>query len=626
MNWLEYIKNSNTYKLVKTDSGQDAIEAYDYLWPMASPLSIELTAYRKNLHGNALYHMIKAHHLLWPKDIETWNDWTERRFAAHCEGWHTITMAGGANCGKSYDAAKIALLFWLANPTQRTVLIASTSLSDLDSRIWGYVKRFYGPFAQVPMPGVLYTSPPPKILFSKDDTIHGMFAVPLQRGTPTKTASTLIGRHPDEGFLAVIDEGTDVSPGFMQAVPNWEKSPFFQMLVIGNSCSMYDPHGLLSRPKLGWDTVNPDYDRQWETKFGLCLYFDCYDSPAIREEDPIKKKKLGKFLFTKRSIEKAKREYGEKSPQFWRFTRGFWPDDDSSQTVLTAVMIDKFQARGKVHWSGIGKIHRLAGLDPAFTPEGDECILRFASLGIAESGQWVLDYGGEENIHKLTIDAESDTPTEYQIVNQVIALCDEYGVKPEDLAVDVWGAGTGLGAIFDVAWSKYVYKVSSAGHPTDTWIDFERKVTAKECYDRRVTELWFSMQKFVQGGQIRGLDETSCEQFCTRQYFWKGKKFALETKEDYKIRLGKVDSRYRSPDRADAACLILDLARQYYDFVPGDIRVAETKDSALRKFFNQRYMDGEGPEVVNGNTREGVHPMNWNDGFTVSQFDIEENI
>jgi hypothetical protein len=619
MNEYEQLQNSDVYEIVNTPTG-DKVNAYGVQWPLASPFAIELTAYRHNLGGNALWHMTNAHNIAWPEDALTWNDWTDRRFGAHCEGHKIITMAGGANCGKSYDAAKIGLLFWLANPGGRTVLVASTSLTDLDSRIWGYVKRFHDQ-AAIELSGTLLTSPPPKILLTKKDTVHGMFAVPLQRGTPSKTTSTLIGRHPDEGFLAIIDEGTDVTPGFMGAVPNWEKSPFFQMIVIGNSASAFDPHGILSRPEAGWDSVDPDYDREWPIKNGVCLYFDCYQSPALFEPDPIKKKALERFLFTERSIETAKQDYGDNSPEFWRFTRGFWPKDDVSQTVLTATMVDRFKVKGKVQWSGTEKIHRVAGLDPAFTPEGDECILRFAKFGHAVGGKWILDFGGEDAIHRLSINAESDEPAEYQIVHQTMRLCLEYGVEPQNLAIDVWGPGSGLGAIFETVWSPYIYKVSSAGRPTDTWVDAEKTQTARDAYDRRVTELWFSMQKFVQAAQIKGLDDVSCEQFCTREFAWSGKKYALETKEEYKLRLGKVDRRYVSPDRADAASLILDLVRQYFHFVPSGIIESGTAEPTLL----QQYLHGRGlsePAGEHNGDIRSAHPNSWGDGFLVG--DTEE--
>lgn len=630
-NWFEQIQSYRDFTVIEKD-GEYFVDAYENHFPLMTPLAIELTCYRHNLRGNGIIHMQRAHDLIWPQDIPTWNHWTERRFSAHTEGHKIITWAAGANSGKSYDAAKLGILFWLANPMGRTVLVASTSLSDLDSRIWGYVKRFYTSQNRLELPGMLYSSPPPKILFDKNDTVHGMFAVPLQRGTPGKTASTLIGRHPDDGFLAIIDEGTDVTPGFMEAIPNWEKAPWFQCIVIGNSNSMYDPHGLLSQPTAGWDTIDPDYDSEWPTKQGLCLYFDCYQSPAILEKDPVKKEALSKFLFTEDSIKEAVDTYGENSPQYQRFTRGFWPNEDATQTILTAVMIDKFKIKNRAQWSGTEQLHKLAGLDPAFTQGGDDCILRFATLSKAVGGRWTLDFGGEGSVHKLRIDADSAEPAEYQIVQQTMNLCLQAGVDPQNLAIDVHGMGSGLGAIFETSWSDQIYKVSSAGQPSDTFVDAEQTQTAKEAYDRRITELWFSMRKLVQAGQIKGLDELACQQFCTRQYTWKGRKYSIETKEEYKLRLGRVDRRYVSPDQADAAVLILDLARQFYGFVPhSSLDIHQSAEPSTRqKYFHQQMMDGniDGfvDSLLNGSSDvPSGHPNSWEDGFLLSEFDVMEN-
>lgn len=624
---FDYFQNHDEYKIVPKNGGH-VIHAYNAEWPLMTPHELELTAYKLNWDGQALRHLKKAHHLYWPQFEEGWNYWTERRFSAHLEGHKIITWAAGANTGKSFDAAALAMLFWLGNPTGRTVLVASTSINDLESRIWGYIKRFYSIFSAVPLPGKYVSTPPPKILFDRMDTIHGMFAVPLQKGTSDRTASTLIGRHPDEAMLVIVDEGTDVSPGFMDAIPNWEKAPWFQCIVIGNSKSLFDPHGLLSRPVDGIDKVDPDKDKEWPTKHGLCLYFDCYQSPAIHEKDPLKKAALSKFLPTEESINEAAVKYGEKSAKFYRFTRGFWPLGEETMTVLNPLDIDKFKAQEACHWSGHGEIHLLGGLDPAFTEGGDECILRFARLGIASNGLWTLDYGGERNIHVIPIDSTGKELPEHQIVNQAMKICHEVGCKPENLAVDIWGSGTALGGVFAALWSNAIYKVPSAGPCSDTYVDDERKLLAKDVYDRRVTELWFSMQRFVKAGQIKGLDEKSCEQFCTREYSWKGKKYRVETKDDYKQRLGKVDNRYRSPDRADAAALVLDLARQFFAFIPGaGITDSVLNPSPLRRYFAQFYNSGIAPESAAFAERHHseTHPSAWDDSFTVSQFDVLEN-
>lgn len=530
----------------------------------------------------------------------------------------------------SFDAARIAILFWLANPTGRTVLVASTSLGDLESRIWGYIKKFYLIENTLELPGKMYSANAPKILMRKEDSVHGMFALPLQKGTSQRTASTLIGRHPDEGFLAVIDEGTDVTPGFIDAIPNWQQGvETFQLIVIGNSSSRFDPHGLMSKPLSGWHTIDPDYDTEWDTKNGKCLYFDCYQSPAILDKDEEKRKKLGKFLFTEESIEKNKLKYGDNTPGFWRFVRGFWPKDDLVKTILTPVMCDKFHVeetagelspdgRPSLEWEGTMPLIRLAGLDPAFHSDGDDCVFRWATLGMATSGKMVLDFGGKQNVHYIRIDDSSKEPAEYQILSQTKVLCEKLGIPPKNLAVDVWGSGSGLGAILAKEWSKDIYQVASSGHPTETLVSLQTDDRACDVYDRRITELWFSVRQLVQTEQIKGLDPIAMEQFCTRLYEFKSGKYKIEPKPDYKIRLGKVDNHYKSPDEADSVCLIVDLARLYFNFISTNVGSPITRESILMHKFNEQrkaeemyYKQMNGEDVYTKDTSIDIY----SDGF-----------
>ncbi len=67
---------------------------------------------------------------------------------------------------------------------------------------------------------------------------------------------------------------------------------------------------------------------------------------------------------------------------------------------------------------------------------------------------------------------------------------------------------------------------------------------------------------FIESGQIGGLDEETIEQFCSRVYEWKGRKMSLEGKKVYKARMGKEDGPTGSPDHADAATVVIEVARQ----------------------------------------------------------------
>lgn len=531
----------------------------------------------------------------------------------------------------SHDAGMIALLFWLANPKERIVLVASTSLNDLQTRIWGYIQRFYmmEHNKNIVMPGKIFAAnQSPKILYDKNDTQHGIFAVPLKPGKDSKPSSNLIGRHAKDAFLAIIDEGTDVNPGFLDAKDNWEQGVnSFQLMVIGNSNSKFDPHGLLSKPIGGWHTVNPDTDTEWETKQGICLYFDCYQSPAILEKDPDKKKKLGKFLFTEEKIEAAKVSRGENTPGFWRFVRGFWPEDDVIQSVLSLVICDKFHVEEKSMWDGTKSLIKIAGIDPAFHSDGDDCVFRWATLGINDvTGKMTLDFGGKKNIHYIKINDRSDEPPEYQIMNACKKLCKELGIQERNVAVDTWGAGSGFGALIEKEWSKDIMHVESSGRATDTQIASQSDERASDVYDRRVTELWFSMRELVLGDQIRGLDSVSIEQFCTRTYETKGRKYSIEQKKDYKLRLGKVDNHYKSPDEADAATFIIDLARQAYGLRAERTLSESEKQSRIQENLAKEF-DFEVASQERMYNRMGVGKgikiesgLDWSDSFLTSEW------
>jgi hypothetical protein len=549
-----------TYPIVETPNGL-MVKAFNLYWPPQNDIALHLNAYRldiKKEHGGLgkVRHLVEAYTIIWPEKARSLHEWTVRRFKTFCAGHKVITLAGGAGTSKSHDAAMYALLWWWALPMERTVLVASTTIGALQKRIWSYLTEGLRS-AVGNMPGIPKTHPTPMILFDRGDVKHGIHGIALREGEAERTLREVIGIHPKEGLLVIIDEATDVTPAITDAITNWDKGGVnFQMIAIGNSKSKLDPHGRLSRPTKGWNAINPDIDEEWSTQLGVCLFFDCYKSPAIHA--PYKDRLP--FLITKEEIEKEEKRLGKSDPKFWRFVRGFWPPDDLTRTVLTLTMVEKHNASKMAKWEGSWKIW-LAALDPAFTSEGDECILRFASMGPFQNGVIGVDFGGEENILSLSLDAKSGEPITYQIVRQAREECKIRGIEAHCFGADTWGFGMGAGDLFEREWSPDIHRVISAGAPSDRFIDSEMGDKANEVYDRRITELWFAMRTFVQSGQVRGLDEISIEEFCSREYVWKGRKMALETKVEYKKRMGRDESPTGSPDRGDAAALILEVAR-----------------------------------------------------------------
>jgi hypothetical protein len=248
--------------------GIDKIFAFNTFTKITHPALVYLKHYRLETNPDLKYFYMKAaHDYLWPGDVKSWHYWTERRFREHCMGHNFMSWAGCANSTKSYDAAKIVDLFWLANPQHRAVMVASTTLTSMGRRIWGYAIKHLNKLA-IKMPYVYTGGNSPQVLYPqlKDDegakkakdTLHGIFSAAAKQGDDETAISNFIGTHPDEAMLLVLDEATDLPVALLNSLANLKSSEKpFQLIAIGNSSSIHDLHGALSTPKDGWPQIDP---------------------------------------------------------------------------------------------------------------------------------------------------------------------------------------------------------------------------------------------------------------------------------------------------------------------------------------------------------------------------------
>lgn len=505
------------------------------------------------------------HDLLWPREL--WHYWTEERFRAHCEGHKFITLAGGASTSKSYDSGKLATLFWLSGPHKRTVVVASTTLDSLTGRIWGYITNFMNTL-DIPVQHRYYSSKPPRILFHPKDTIHGMFAVAAKRGDSEASIREWIGRHPKEALLVILDEGTDMPPAILGAVANLDTAPWFQLMCIGNSSSRFDLHGILSTPKVGWDKIDPKVDKKWETtqENGICMFFSCHDSPAIHETDPVRKAKLGHFLITAEEIEQKGKVLGFDSESFYRFVLGYWKDGSTDETVISDKFLGEFRVKQLAEWSGIYPLSMVAGLDPAFSVGGDNCVLRLAVLGHTVDGDIVLDYRKDRLLFYIEISRLSEDSAEIQIAKQVLKILEDFRIPLSAMAIDANGQGRALGEVIRLQAKSTEMPIKIYSTRGGSGVKNSFDVTIKTSMD-----LWGAFRDYIQTDQIRGLDDTTIAQLTTRMVNQNEKtgKMQLELKREYRIRMGAISPILaKSPDEADAAVLALQAAIMKYGFTP----------------------------------------------------------
>jgi hypothetical protein len=566
-------------------------------------------------------HLKQARTILWPRRM--WHDWTGRRFMAHCEGYNYITLAAGASAGKSSDEGEYAILFWYMAPSERNVTIASVTLQSLMTRIWGYVTSHIKEMS-VELPYKYYKAPPrilleePKTARNKidDDTLHGMFAVTAQVGDDDQAVATWIGKHPKDKILLILDECTDMPMSILNALPNLNSHPKkFELVGIANSKSTQDLHGLLSTPEGGWDSVTPEL-QSWKTKQlnGICLYFNPYESPAITDPDPERRKKLGEFLISEEILKGKEKELGTDSEKFMRWVMGFWKSRDSDTTIVSEKFLKDrdFKPVSEVEWSGYYPMQRVAGLDPAFSIDGDKCILRIADVGHSFSGKVLVDFGGSSNTFELKYSTNDVRSLERQLGEQAIDILDRYKIPLTNLAIDVTGQGRAIGEVIMLLNEKRGFPLGN-GTPLKIYSMsphnmHKQKKASQDILPMNSYVLWNTIRTYIEQGSIARLDDITVWQLTNRliiEETVKGKRTnRLESKKEYKRRMSAVNNPH-SPDETDAAALALQVVEKVLGIMPGTVWPARVRTKhdmdniKIANFLKQKHVSlDENPAAV----------------------------
>ncbi len=554
-------------------SKKSAVLKYGYYWNKSDhQLSIELRAYRigievKHAGLGKTGHFRECVNLLWgehnPQKQFVWHPWAERMLDASLEHKY-LSVAGCANAGKSDFYAVYAIVNWLSDPVGTMVLITSTSLKESRGRIWGAVEEYWNSAQKVmqdALPGKLVSSlgmiklEDPTGEYKTSDR-SGIHLIAGEKRKESEAIGKIVGLKNQRVFF-IADELPELSPAILTAaVSNLDANPEFQLIGIGNPNSIYDPHGIFSRPRDGWRSITPAC-AEWPTELGFCIRFDAYQSPNV-----LAGRTIYKWLPTQAKIDAKKRELGEESLAFWRMWRGYWCPTGGSESVVAEADIIGFNCESHVKVWKKNQFIWLAFLDPGYTNGGDRSILYFAKLGINdETGLETLDWIGYIPLFENTMDKE--VSRNYQIVRQFKARCEKRNIPPQHCGVDDTGAAA-FGDIVHEEWSKQVIRLNFGGNATATRVSAYDKTLACDKYKNRVTEIWCSVREYMRANQIRGLEpdlgvELTARKMVTHKTST-GLKDQVETKEIMRGRTGK------SPDIADAALGILDIARTKFKF------------------------------------------------------------
>jgi hypothetical protein len=544
---------------------QFVIELYAFCWSTPDGGPTELTT--PSLRGQVATFLPKKEHfknicgVLWPKKINgrdnpkyfEFHPGAEKMTEEACRE-QFLGIAGSGSSGKTRWAAVWAIVNWLCRPQDTLVLVVSTSLKDSRERIWGAIEEYFVGSA-IPLPGKLVSSLG-RIKFEvpgrkqSGDVLAGLSLVAGDKKKAREAAANLIGKK-SERVILIADEHTELAEAINEAAfGNLKLNPWFQFIGMGNPKSYYDAFGQFIAPVGGYETIHAEMD-EWRTKWGKCIRFDCYKSPNW-----LAGKDVFKYLIKVGDIREAEKNFGPNSPTFWRMYRGFFCPTGDEQTLFSEADVVKFGGDKGVTW--LNEPVTLAALDPAHKTGGDEAALYFGSYGVEiETGKNVLLLTDCVILHENVLD--KTTPFNFQIAHQFRDQCRKRGVTPENAALDA--TNIPFADIVSQVWSPKVWRTSFGGKATERPIsEFTDEPASSRC-GNRVTEIWMAGHELLKHQQLRGLTPEVIEQLTARHVSMtktSGMKFYVESKRDMKSRIGG------SPDKADAAMILVDLIRERF--------------------------------------------------------------
>jgi len=464
------------------------------------------------------------------------------------------------NSGKSHTLAGYGIIRWLSSPKDTLVLFTSTTLREARKRVWGSVISLLSVIEGAPI-NVRDSIGSANYVDEKGQTFDraGLSLIAAERSRTREAIGKFIGLK-QKHVILIGDELGELSPAITNAaLSNLSKNPIFEFKGASNPASRFDAFGEWSTPKDGWETVTPEMDDEWRTKWGgKYIRLDGERSPNVLANEV-----LYPFLPTIEKIAEDKALLGEKSRAYYRMVRAVFFDSDETEGIYSEAELVSGGAMAKSGFRGPTTL--IAGLDPAFTNGGDRTVMYLARVGQFESGQYGLQYESCISFNDDT--TNKAVPRTYQIVHLIRDACIRLGVKPENLAVDATGAGSPFCDVLAGEWSNQFLRVQFGGKASDRRVSMNSKLVGEELYVNRVSELWFVGKEFIRTQQLKGVDLDLAKEMCNRQYEMVKSgtlRVKIESKVDVKARVGS------SPDLGDAAFITLELARQRHGMVAVD--------------------------------------------------------
>lgn len=507
--------------------------------------------------------------------------WAERMIKAYTEEIGPQYWVGAGSSGKSHIGGLCVLMDYIAsfgaaadsgesgeNSGSMYVMMVSTNKEALAKRSLASAVEYLGylrtgsyavPFKFLSQKfAILPETVGDENVASFKSRIDG---VALAEGSEVEARGKVIGVHLPR-VRVIADEFENLSESranaFQVAQVNMRAGcADYKCLYLFNPQGRQLPGSRLAQPVGGWDKIDLDCYEWRNAQGSLVLRFDGLDSPGV--EDP----KTCPFLPTKKYIDSVRDDSGgEDSPGYWAFVRAFPPPDMGSRTIITREMVESWGMARRVEWEY--PPDQVAALDPAFTSDGDDCVLVRGWVGRERgTGRVVICY--DRDPYVIPISASSGVPVLQQIVFGARDKLNEWGIGPNALAVDDSGTQN-VADYVEIVMGRGVYRCNYAAKPPPLPMSVNHDDTVDRKYRNTITWLLYNVHEFAQYGQIKGLPEAAIDELCSRQLDKRLKGLLIvETKKMFK----KRTKNGKSPDTSDACAMLAGMVRHRFGLVPG---------------------------------------------------------
>ena len=547
---------------------------------------------REKGYRNRYFHGLNLIRLLWPDQVslykvwqhhETgektviWNSYFIRIFMACCDN-KRVGLTGCSSSGKTFAVAVYAILLFMSDPKNTTIMVSTTAGSDAERRVWGEIKELHNAIQPqykigelIDYQKVITFNPSKEIRgergVAERDIGSGIILIAIPDGQEgQKALGKIIGTKQKTGSVVwIIDELPNMIQDVLRAETNLKSVVWFQLIGIGNANVQSDPHGQLCEPALGWSSVNENTD-EWEGIAGTKVVF-CHGErspnhhPAVdqtvmdREKYPFPYLSNPVFVYDAALLNgRGNVELGRTTMDFVRFVVGFWVTSSVPNVIVSKELVIQNDAHSEhVPWNWELKVN-VAGFDPGWTSGGDYCDLSYGSVGRTTSGKKVVKVCGETIRFSSTVKGSGVGANEEfrkDIAKQVVAFCRENQIEPRRFGMDISGdGGMMLKALIQEWKSSEIVGLSSL------------EASTNPRYATRVTQFWMQVADAISAKSVKGFNLASryFKDFSRRTYKSSGKgkdgrgSVAVAKKADFKKSFG------HSPDAGDSFSYMMHMA------------------------------------------------------------------